>query len=713
MTRTGLTRITAASGALLALFVATAAGAVTDRDLSFGTAGIVTTDLGADGAAHAVVVQPDGKIVVAGGRNTGTRFDPDDWALTRYDARGALDPTFGDGGRVIADLGTDSENVTAAAVGPGETILVAGHSRPHAVLGRFRADGTLDPGFGSGGVVRTDFGAVGLQFDLVVQPDGRIVVAGDSNGRVALARFLPDGAPDPTFGDGGKSVTGWPDLFASPRSVALQPDGKIVVAGSAGCFPCRGLLLRYGTNGHLDETFGEAGRVLTSFGGDYDSWNDVAVQPDGKIVTTGLGARESGRVSDGFALARHTANGSLDATFGTGGTAIVLRTGALDGPAMPYALTVQPDGRIVVAGGVWRYPSRSNFAVVRLLADGTPDPTFSGDGLAEDGTANQHDFLTALALDPDGRIVAAGSSGTIFFDRQTSLRDFAVVRYLPNGEETVPPDTALVDGVAEGSVTASRDAIFHFVGSDNADSPNQLRFTCSLDGAPFAACTSPHAFAGLSDGVHSFAVRATDRSGNVDPTPATRTWTIDATPPDTALTAAPPALTSERGATVSFTGSDALTAAADVRFECSLDGAAFASCTSPHTLAGLADGRHSFAVRALDAAGNRDATPAVHEWTVDATPPARPRVTGPRRTASLRPTLRLSSSDAHTARAALRFLCAVGSRPPTSCAPAYRPKLRAGRNVVRVAAVDEAGNRSPFASFQIVVKRTTVKRMAG
>src|SRR5207245_581676 len=141
-------------------------------------------------------------------------------------------------------------------------------------------------------------------------------------------------------------------------------------------------------------------------------------------------------------------------------------------------------------------------------------------------------------------------------------------------------------------------------------------FACQLDASAFAACVSPQSYSGLADGSHSFQVRATDPAGNTDPTPASYTWTVDTTPPDTTITAAPSARSTSSSASFSFTATEAGSS-----FACQLDASAFAPCVSPQSYSGLADGSHTFQVRATDPAGNTDPTPASYTWTVDTTPP--------------------------------------------------------------------------------------------
>src|SRR5205814_1852051 len=175
--------------------------------------------------------------------------------------------------------------------------------------------------------------------------------------------------------------------------------------------------------------------------------------------------------------------------------------------------------------------------------------------------------------------------------------------------DTTPPDTTIT--AAPPAISTSSSASFSFTATEAGSS-----FACQLDGGAFAPCVSPQSYNGLANGSHSFQVRATDAAGNTDPTPASYAWTVDTTPPDTTITAAPPAISTSSSASFSFTATEAGSS-----FACQLDGGAFAPCVSPPRYSGLANGSHSFQVRATDAAGNTDPTPASYAWTVDTTPP--------------------------------------------------------------------------------------------
>jgi hypothetical protein len=184
------------------------------------------------------------------------------------------------------------------------------------------------------------------------------------------------------------------------------------------------------------------------------------------------------------------------------------------------------------------------------------------------------------------------------------------------GTDTTPPETTLDPSGPSGTVS-STSASFAFSSSEAGST-----FECSLDGASFASCTSPKSYTGLSDGSHTFSVRAKDSAGNVDATPATRTWTVntasppDTTPPETTISSGPSGTVSSTSATFAFSSSET-----GSTFECSLDGGAFASCSSPKDYTSLSNGSHTFSVRAKDSAGNVDATPATRTWTVSTAPP--------------------------------------------------------------------------------------------
>ena len=402
-------------------------------DSSFGTGGIVLTEFSqASAYAFAIRVQPDGKVIVAGQSGVYPVFHA---ALARYNADGTPDPTFGTGGKVTVPLDPDGEGLSAIALQPDGKIVAAGsviHDNwPLAVVvARFNADGSLDQEFGSGGAVVTTFGDPFAEGnDVVLQPDGKIVVVGVSGAGdyselndFAVARYNPDGSLDQGFGNGGQLKTHFPGVFntgTTASSAALQADGKLVVAGT---YKNEGThrqfaMARYNTDGTLDSKFGSAGEVMTTAGlGDSGAYA-IALQPDGRIVLAGYSYSSHGR---DFTLARYGSDGTLDGRFGQGG---VVQTDFANNTDFAYALAVQGDGKLVAAGRTGPYP-QTDVGLARYTTAGQLDQTFGSGGKVVTNTGSS-DQAYAVAIYGRARIVVAGISlanGSTF--------DFAVARYL-------------------------------------------------------------------------------------------------------------------------------------------------------------------------------------------------------------------------------------------------------------------------------------------
>jgi len=365
---------------------------------------------------NTMALQPDGKIVTAG-RNGANQL-----IVFRYLPNGRRDPAFGggDGRAVIPDpegIELIPSDVTLQADG---SIVVAGRTKLNGLddnsdflLVRLTASGELDPFFGDGGgIVTTNIsGNPDNAFAVLIQPDGRIVACGVAQFgsgtsfslNFAVARYQPDGAPDNSFSDDGKTTVEFTDNSAGCQNMALQSDGKLVLAGwmhDAGLFDSDRYfaLARLGSNGSLDNSFDGNGKLTTDFGEYSEIARDVALQPDGKIVVLG----ESHNPDFPYAghLARYLPNGALDGTFGSGGKLTI--------PGDPLsALALQPDGKLLALG---YHPSSNvrDFAFHRLLPNGDPDPTFDEDGIRWQDFGGSQEFGTDLALLPDGRILGFG-----------------------------------------------------------------------------------------------------------------------------------------------------------------------------------------------------------------------------------------------------------------------------------------------------------------
>ncbi|OKI12877.1 hypothetical protein A6A07_17270 [Streptomyces sp. CB03911] len=319
-------------------------------------------------------------------------------------APGDLDPGFGTGGRVTTDFGGSGDEARALAVQADGRIVAAGVRDGDFALARYNTDGSLDAGFGTGGRVTTDFDGGGDAANgVAVQADGRIVAVGVSESSAggnffSVVRYNADGSLDAGFGTGGKVVTdfgsgGINEAFA----VAVQADNKVVAAGlNGGDFA----LARYNTDGSPDAGFGTGGTVLTDFGGGADAVHGVTVQADGRIVAAGYTGNNVGNYD--FALARYTSTGGLDSGFGTGGR-VTTSFGAFESA---NGVAVQADGRIVAAG-----VSGNDFALARYTSAGAPDTGFGTGGRVTTDFGGSEN-AQAVALQGDGRIVAAGFGAT-------------------------------------------------------------------------------------------------------------------------------------------------------------------------------------------------------------------------------------------------------------------------------------------------------------
>jgi hypothetical protein len=260
--------------------------------------------------------------------------------------------------------------------------------------------------------------------------------------------------------------------------------------------------------------------------------------------------------------------------------------------------------------------------------------------------------------------------------------------------DTAAPETTIT--AQPPALTSNTSATFEFTSSETGSS-----FACSLDGGAFAPCTSPRTHTSLADGSHTFGVRATDLAGNSDATPASFSWTVDTTAPETTLTANPPTLTNSTTASFAFTANEPAT------FACSLDGAAFTPCTTPQGYSGLAVGNHSFQVTAVDAAGNVDTTPASFSWTIttaDITAPETTITAGPAAaTRALNASFTFTSNEASST-----FQCRLDGTAFTACtSPRNLSNLAVGSHTFQVRATDPAGNVDPTpASYTWVIDRT-------
>jgi uncharacterized delta-60 repeat protein len=359
---------------LIAMFSAerlqTARAADEQLDITFGNSGKVLTDFtGSTDIAFAVVLQPDGKII-AGGQVANTSTNGTDFGLARYKADGSLDQAFGVNGKVLTDIG-----------GLGDFILA-----------------------------------------LALQADGKIVACGQSftanNFDFSLARYNPNGTLDLMFGTNGKVLTDFANNEDAATAVGIQADGKIVVAGytADSNFDLDFALVRYNPDGSLDHTFGTGGRVTTDFFQSDDQGFALGIQADGKLVIGGAATNPDTTKSE-FALARFNGDGSPDAAFGSGGKT----TTEFEEAGQISSLALAPDGSLIAAGGVFagdetNRPTHGevtrDFALAKYLGDGSLDLSFGKSGTVVTDFSGEDDEVHSVNLQPDGKIVAVGSTVT-------------------------------------------------------------------------------------------------------------------------------------------------------------------------------------------------------------------------------------------------------------------------------------------------------------
>ena len=337
-----------------------------------------------DKTVNVALSEPGGCAALGSPSTTVLTIRDDDVAPPRPDDFG-LDTTFGNAGKATTTAFGGDRSAMALQL-DGKIVMVGG-TFSDFVLARFNSDGTLDNGFDTDGMVRTDIGGGFAQEEalgVAIQPDGKIVVAGyTGRGNVTIVRYHPDGSLDETFGTAGK-VTG--GVAGIAHEVTIQPDGKIVVAGTVarddGDDFGDVIVARYLADGSLDQSFGNGGQLSTDLGGVTNAALNVVLQPDGAIVVSGssLDPGTNASVDHHTDIVRYRADGSLDASFGTAGKL------TLNDTLLGADLALQPDGRLILVGtadaGIAPAPpgSVTEFSIRRLDSDGSPDVTFGNAG---------------------------------------------------------------------------------------------------------------------------------------------------------------------------------------------------------------------------------------------------------------------------------------------------------------------------------------------
>ncbi|MEI9953760.1 MAG: hypothetical protein WDO74_33470 [Pseudomonadota bacterium] len=399
-------------------------------DTSFQGGKVLVPVGGTDAYAYAMTAQPDGKLLVAG-----TSHDHNgDFTVLRLTRDGELDTSFGSAGLVTTEVGQGADVARAIAVDDAGRIVVAGTASgavglDFAIL-RYQPNGTLDESFGSKGKTIVSFGDdADTAYALALQSDGKIVIGGDSNrasGQTgldfALLRLDANGKPDSSFGDAGLVTTSVATLGGrdSIYALAVQEiagEERIVAAGGEGDF----MLARFHADGSLDDSFGEQGKVTGLFGSTIGAARALALTAEGEIVVAGHAQHD-------FALAKLQKSGSLATEFGVDGKVVTPVSKSNWDEA--HGLAVEADGKLLVAG--WTYEGNSssgNTALLRYDARGTLDASFGEQGvvITEVAAPSKADQGSALLIAPDERVpserilVAGFANG--------SFSEFAVTRF--------------------------------------------------------------------------------------------------------------------------------------------------------------------------------------------------------------------------------------------------------------------------------------------
>jgi uncharacterized delta-60 repeat protein len=447
-------RTVAVVGALLAALVvgpAPARGAAAhegDFDDAFAQGGRARASFVSNGndEGRAVALAPGGKIVVAG-PTFNAAHNGYDMGVVRYNSDGTLDTTFAHGGLKSVSFGNDVDaEAHAVLVQPDGRVVVGGRLLSGGFswgLARLTPSGALDPTFGTGG--RKVLSSVGSGLDgltaLVLQPDSKLVAVGSASGGTNLdfttVRLKPNGALDGTFGDGGIVRTSIGPGGDIAYSVLVQPDGKVLVGGGSAyvgtsSFQWAAVLLRYLPNGDPDPDWGTNGVTVTDLSTDDNEWvNGIVRASNGDVFGAGIKS-PAGVSTNGGLLVRYDSNGDLKPS------TVSLDTGWAAKPAFREirALLRQRDGKLVAIGSVG---NGNQFEVARYDRNFLPDPDFAGDGEQTlPFGAHDYDDAYAGALQRDGKLLVVGRTWTGVFDADAGgdVYNFATARLI--GDATAP-----------------------------------------------------------------------------------------------------------------------------------------------------------------------------------------------------------------------------------------------------------------------------------
>ena len=667
----------------------TATGAL---DTAWANAGMLEFNDGPEGASssgRALAIDAEGRIVVASLVETpGFGSSAYRWSVKRLNPDGSTDMSFGGGDAAVNDVGT----LSFVGVLPDGRVVVAGGKREFAEFdaARLNADGTLDTSFGWTGVLRTYIGWSKVPTAVVVLPDGRIrVVTSDGNFDVSVWGFAADGGYDMDWQGG--PIYGWIDALP-PHAFEALPDGRFLVGGR--CMPnypddTRPCVVRLRANGMFEGLLQApmAGAHITG----------LTAQVDDRVIAAGDVDLDSP-----FAMRLNT-DGTLDWTYNS--TGFVLIDGVVgDG----WQSKVAPDATIFMASHSPPTDSADELIFVKLQGtDSTPDP-FSFESLTNVSMDTLVSSFTLISgIDSAASVTIENGEYAIDCQHYTDQPGFVAPwhsicirhRSAPTGNTTVttrlvvggvsatfssttgtPPDTQITS--MPPAIDSQAVTLFAFRSDDSG-----AGFECRVDGGIPTPCPFRFTVGPLAEGSHQFSVAARNHIGS-DPTPATYSWIVDRTPPETTLGQVPAPIANSATATFAFTGTDTLSSPTALTFECQIDGAAFAACAESATFGGLADGAHVFTVRARDQAGNYDPTPSSYAWTIDTVAPDTTIVSTP----SGNNNKGLSEFTFGSTEAGVTYECSVDGATYSSCGQTQAFDLAKGNHTLLVRARDLAGN---------------------
>ena len=423
-------------------------------DPTFGQDGIVRIDIRLGGKFYTSALQPDGKIIACGsmyfsdlhGAFTKTM-------LFRCNPDGSYDKTFGDSGFIYTKVGDREAVIRSMAIQNDGKIVAVGYAGENyydsirnyikLILIRYNKDGKLDKSFGNDGIAYIKIRKSNLlSTEVVLQPDGKILVAGTLqslevagfNSAMFVARFTKNGQPDSSFYHSGHRTLylGW---YSEVGSMELCPDGKILIAGTSSAKQsghAQYSIVKLTDFGELDTGFGEDGRVITHLREGYPHFvNCMVVQADGKII---LGAAAYNHLTgNDFTIIRFTSTGIIDSTFGKNGLSII----DFGNDEIVTSLVIQPDGKIIAAGYSDDFLYHNEFYILaRISQSGLLDSSFNHNGkLTTLFDMKKKASVQKVLLQPDGKIIAAGFAS----DEYDRANVPVITRYLGDNPGILAP----------------------------------------------------------------------------------------------------------------------------------------------------------------------------------------------------------------------------------------------------------------------------------